>query len=321
MITLSDIEIKNYINMKQALKLTKEAFITFAQKESLMPEKVYVELKKFNGDFRAMPCYEHSQGFAGIKWVNVHPDNKALGLPTVMGHILLSDPKTGQLLANMAASEITAIRTGAVAGLAADYMSPKDAKHVCLIGAGKQSIYQLEALCLVRDVNHVVVYDKDEAILGSFKEGIARFYKGSLEIVSSIEAGVKHADIIVSSTPSTKAILYYEDLPRAVHINAIGADAAGKQELDAKVLKHAQLVVDDLSQAIHAGELNTHVTRGDISPSNVKGCLGDLILNKFSVDPLSLSVFDSTGLAIQDLALAGYIYKQAKLNKKDSLFE
>ena len=307
---ISEQDILDNISMSESISIVEEAFKHFQDGSSKMPSKVYLDLPEFEGDFRAMPAYEHSQEFAGVKWVNVHAKNSEIGLPTVMGTILLNNPKTAEPLAVVEATALTALRTGAASGVATKYCAKESAKTLALIGAGIQAYYQAEAIVLVRDIKVINIYDVKEKNTAILIEKLREFYKGEINNCKSVETCVKNADVVITTTPSTKPILKKSWLNKAVHINAIGADARGKRECDDAIITSAQLVIDDITQATHSGEINVPISNKLIDEKNILATLGDIITNKSSVDRDNITLFDSTGLAIQDIALAGYVYKK-----------
>ena len=305
---ISDLDVKKCIDMKTAICVVEDAFKAYQLSRSNMPSKVYVNLPDFNGDFRAMPCYEASQNLVGIKWVNVHPDNFKQNLPTVMAYILLNDPQTGCILGIVEATELTSVRTGAAGGIAVKYGAKENASSVAFVGAGNQAIYQLKAICEVRDIKIIHILDFNSDSISYFISEVSKFYNSKIEITKNVAECVKDMDIIVTTTPSKKPFLRYDMCASHAHINAIGADASGKQECYVDVLRHSQIIVDDKKQALASGELNIPFSLNQIKQSDIMTTLGELIYLNGGVNKDELTLFDSTGLAIQDIALAGYIY-------------
>lgn len=307
---VSESDVINTISMKESLDVIENAFKQFALGKSKMPSKVYIDLPEYNGDFRAMPAYDYSQELVGVKWVNVHTKNNNIGLPTVMASIVLNDSKTGKPTAFLEAGALTAIRTGAAGGIAIKYLSSKDASVASIIGTGTQAQYQIEAMLLTRDIKKIKLFDLNKDKAETLKKTIEPIFKGEIEISNSIQECVNHACIVITLTPSKEPILKVEWLSDHVHINAIGADAEGKRECDDAIIKSAQLIIDDWDQASHSGEINVPIQSGLISSQDITATLGEIICQNKIVDQHKMTLFDSTGLAIQDIALAGYIYKK-----------
>jgi len=251
---------------------------------------------------------------AGTKIVNVHPQNPKKKLPSVMAVIVLNDPKTGVPLALMDGTWITAMRTGAASAVATKYLARKNAKTLGVVGAGFQAITQVAAISKVRKLKEIVVYDIKEKAVERLAKILAKekikIKKGSLEEVCQ-------KDILVTATSSREPVVKKEWIKPGTHINAIGADAPGKEELDPEILKEAKIVVDCLEQAIHSGEVNVPLAKGIIKKEDIFGELGEVVSGKKPGRKREdeITVFDSTGLAIQDLYTATLVYREAKRKK------
>jgi len=294
--------------MSDAIDTVEAAFTAHQQGESQMPAKSYVHLDEYNGDFRSMPAAVNNA--SGVKWVNVHPDNpENFGLPTVMGVVIYTDPETAYPLAIIDGTTLTRLRTGAVAGVATRYLASPDANSVGLLGAGQQAHTQLEAISRVADIDRVVVSDLD-------KNAINRFIRTERNRDVTIEGGspkeVASCDIISTTTPARTPVLKREWIPDGTHINAMGADAAGKQELESEILRSGKVVIDDWKQCSHSGEINVPVAEDMIDRSDIYSNLGEIVTGTATSGVSEdITVFDSTGLAIQDIAVAQLVYESA----------
>jgi alanine dehydrogenase len=277
-----------------------------------MPPKIYLHLDKYAGDFRAMPAYAEKLNKCVLKWVNVHPNNRKLGLPSVMAVIILSDPKNGFPLCIMDGTFVTNLRTGAAGAVAAKYLARKDSKIVGMVGCGEQAKTQVSGLFLNFNIKEIKLWSKDNSCTRSFMAGIMAG-KEKITVCKSIKDCVKESDIVVTTTPSRRPIVKYRWLKRGCHINAIGADSKGKEELEPLILKKAKVVVDSFTQASHSGEINVPFSSGLITRNDVCAELGSIICGKKKgrTGDSEITVFDSTGLAIQDLAVANLIYTLA----------
>ncbi|TBR19634.1 alanine dehydrogenase [bacterium] len=313
---LNNRQVKKLIDMPSVLKVVEDVFRSHAKGLVQMPPKIYLHLDKYSGDFRAMPAYIQRQKVSGLKWVNVHPKNRRFGLPAVMAVIILSDPKTGFPLAVMDGTEITNLRTGAAGGIAAKFLARKNSSVIALVGCGVQARTQLLALKELFRIEKVFIWGCKPQHAKKFLKDM-RYLGLSIEIKQNIADCVKDADIIATTTPSRKPIVKFEWIKKGVHINAIGADAKGKEELDPKILKNARIVVDDKRQAAHSGEINVPLSKGLLKERNIYAELGQIIngKKKSRVKNDEITVFDSTGLAIQDMAVADYVYKKALKHK------
>lgn len=312
---LSEEDVASLATVKDALPLVDQAFRDLAQGRAQMPPKMYLDFKEFNGDLRAMPGYLRRTGdgqkpFAGVKVVNSHPGNPAKGLPTVCAVVILNDPETGLPLALMAGGRLTDLRTGAAGGVAARCLARPESSVVGLIGCGRQSLTQLQALQASFAVKEVRVAGQtlQEAEAFCKKHGAGGPAFKPCEIAQACEA-----DILVTTTPSRKPVVKAAWVRPGTHINAIGADAPGKQELETAVLQKARVMVDRAEQAFHSGEVNVPLSTGGIKPEHVVGDLGDVLAGnkKGRLSPQDITIFDSTGLAVQDIALAAWVYQKA----------
>ncbi|HUU76564.1 MAG TPA: ornithine cyclodeaminase family protein [Methanoregulaceae archaeon] len=275
-----------------------EAFAEHGRGNVQMPPKVYVHLDK--GDFRTMPAYIPSLDIAGMKIVNVHPGNRQSGLPTVMALTIILDIDTGLPLAILNSTDLTDLRTGAAGAVAARYLAPASPATLGIVGSGRQAIAQVNAICHEIDVESVRVWSRDEKNAVSFCKNFS-----GIDCNPANLPRVCSADIIVTTTPSRKPLIKDEWVTEGTHINAIGADAPGKQELDPAILPRAEVFVDDPAQAVHSGEINVPISLGLFSPEQIKGTLGELVIGKKKRNARDeITIFDSTGLAIQDLAIA-----------------
>lgn len=309
-LVLSTKDVKESIDMKRVLKAVENAFLEHGNKKVIMPSKLYIDLPK--GDFRAMPSY--LEGLSALKWVCVYPKNpKSVNLPSVMGVVILNDPDTGYPLAVMDGTLITQLRTGASAAVASKYLAKKDSKSFGLIGCGAQSYTQFTAIRELFDISVVKIYDTSKKAITSFK---STFSKNGVKIESVTLEKVGKCDIISTVTPVRKPIVKRKMISPGAHINAIGADAKGKEELDPQILLDSKVVVDDLVQASHAGEINVPISSGLFDLKDVYAELGEIVAGKKKgrTKKDEITVFDSTGLAIQDAATAKAVFELAKKN-------
>lgn len=315
---LTDDEIRSLLSMKEVMEVVEKAFVEKALGYVQMPPKPYLFFPEHNGDLRVMPSYLERLDVAAVKIVNSHPNNPtAYGLPTVLATLLLIDPRNGSPISIMGGTHITAIRTGAAGGVAAKYLARKDSRIVGLVGAGAQARTQLEALVtLYGELDEVRVCDKIPERREDFiAEARSRHREriGRLIPALSIKEAVDGADIVVTTTPSREPIVSDDWISEGAHLNCIGADAPGKQELDPEILRRAKIVVDDWEQACHGGEINVPLAKGILKKEDIWGTLGDIIagLKKGRTSQNEITVFTSTGLAIHDAVTAKIAYEKA----------
>jgi len=313
-LVLTGVEVMEVLDMDLALNAAREAFRAYGEGRANMPPKAYLTLTQ--GDFRAMygEIFLPEGHVCGLKWVNVHPGNPMRGLPTVMAKIVLNDPDTGLEWTDMDGTHITNYRTGAAGGVAAEVLARPDAARLGVIGAGEQARTQIAAIMQVRRIQEIIICDCARARAQALLEEVAARYQVQVRLAPDPEETTQAADILVTVTPSHTPLVKREWVRPGTHINAIGADAEGKQELDPEILKVAKIVVDDWAQASHSGEINVPLSRGDITPDLVYGSLGEVVAGKKPgrQSPEEITVFDSTGLIIQDLALGFAVYNRAQ---------
>ncbi len=312
-LVLTQRDVARLVDMRMAIRVARESFVAMARGETVMPPKVYLPLPG-GSDFRAMPAFLRRPLACGIKWVNVHPRNRARGLPTVMAVIVMNDPATGVPLAVLDGLLVTKLRTAAAAAVAAQALARRESRVVGLVGCGAQAAAQLEALAAVFRLSRVKVWGLRFREAQRFCRRMRRRLPGpAFEPCATLERCAREADILVTVTPSRRPLIRRAWLAPGTHVNAIGADAPGKQELDPAILRAATVVVDDRTQAIHGGELNVPIRRGQFDPRRIHASLGQVLIGRRmgrrSAD--ALTVFDSTGLAIHDVALGAAIVRRA----------
>jgi alanine dehydrogenase len=315
---LSEADVASLLTMKEALVVVEEAFALHGRGEVQLPPKVYLDFEPFGGDLRAMPVYvKGKEPAAGVKIVNSNAANPERGLPAVSGIVVYNDPRTGLPLGVFAAGTLTSMRTGAGGGVAAKFMARKDSSTIGLVGCGRQAHTQLEALVELFPVKNVLAWGKTMDEAKTFCESVKKWVKGTVTPHEQVE-DVCAVDILVTTTPVRTPLVKAAWIKPGTHINAIGADAPGKQELETDLLKKAKVVVDDWTQASHAGEINTAVSAGHFSQEQLAGQLGEIVIGKkvARTSAADITIFDSTGLALQDITVARYLYAKAqKLNK------
>jgi ornithine cyclodeaminase/alanine dehydrogenase-like protein (mu-crystallin family) len=288
------------VSPERAIDAVRDAFIAYARGEWTMPPKVYVPAYPA-GDFRAMPA--HGGGFALLKWISSFPGNPSRGLPTVMGTVLLSDASCGSLLAVLDAASLTALRTGAAAVLAAETLARPDASSVAVVGSGVNG--KAVARTFLARGRSVAIHDLDrdraEAAAGELGADVADSQEDALA-----------ADVVATVTPGKNVLLAEGSLRPGQHVSLMGADGPDKAEIAPAELARVSAFCDDWGQASHAGDLAHAVEAGLIDREDVTE-LGAVLAGdapgRRSSD--ETTVFDSTGLAIQDLAIALAAYEVA----------
>ncbi|GGK60633.1 ornithine cyclodeaminase family protein [Haloarcula sebkhae] len=313
--------VEDHATMPAVIDAVAAAFAADARGNTIMPAKSYIDLPQYNGDFRSMPAYVNAETWdaAAIKWVNVHLDNpRDHDLPTVLGTLIYSDPETAFPLAVMDGTVLTRLRTGAAAAVATDHLAVADADSLGLVGAGTQAYTQLAAISSVRDIETVVVADRDTEKQQAFVDT----FTDRFDVRAGTIEDAAGCDVLSTITPVESPIVDREWLGERTHINAIGADAAGKQEHDERTLLDAKLVIDNYEQCTHSGEINVPWGEGVLTDADLHGELGDIVAGTLSgrTDDDGITLFDSTGLAIQDVATAHVVYENASADGDGTAF-
>ena len=313
---LSEQEVAELLSIEEVMEVVENAFREKALGYAQMPPKVYLNFSKYNGDVRAMPAYLERLEVASVKIVNSHPGNpKKFGMPTVSATVVLLDPRNGALLSIMGGKNITAMRTAAAGGIAAKYLANRESKTASFIGAGVQARAQLLALLLVfPNLEEIRVCDISPKAAEAFvSEAKNKAAQCRIVVVENEAEAVHEADIVVTTTPSKKPLVFESWVSEGTHFNCMGADAPLKEELDPLILKRAKIVVDDWKQAAHSGEINVPFSKGILSKKDVWAELGDIIAGTkpARTSNKEITIFDSTGLAIQDAATVELVYKKA----------
>jgi len=276
-----------------AIACVREALLCLHAGEWAMPAKIYLDSPPY-GDFRAMPAI--GGGLAVVKWVTSFPGNPARGLPTVTGVICLSDATSGELLMLLDARSVTALRTGAVAAVAAQALARDDAHTVGIIGCGLHGAWSARCLAAI-GYGPGVCFDPRAAAARQLAQELA------WSVGSRAEA--LRCDVVCCVTPGASVVVDVEDLHPGMHLNMLGADGPGKAEASIAAVAACALFCDEWNQASHGGELMGAVTAGLVSRGQVAE-LGAVLAGALPgrSGPEAVSLFDSTGLAIQDLAVA-----------------
>jgi alanine dehydrogenase len=244
---------------------------------------------------------------------NFPRNNTRFGLPTIQGLILLSDADRGSPLAVMDSIEITIQRTGAATAVAANYLAREDARVVTICGCGAQGRIQLQSLLKVRPLELAYVYDLDPEKAVSFAEQ----FPGPLKVLpvtgAELLSSLKKSDIIVTCTPSGRYYLERDSVAPGTFIAAVGADSEEKQELDPLLFRGTRIVADILEQSATIGDLHHALEKDVLRRSDVYAELGEIVAGRkagrFSND--EITIFDSTGMALQDAAAAALVYERA----------
>ena len=276
----------------EAIERVRLGFVEYASGEWAMPAKTYLDASP-HGDFRAMPA--RGAGLAILKWVTSFPGNPAAGLPVVMGVICVSSDADGELLALVDVRSVTALRTGAVAAVAAQELAREDARTVGIVGCGLHGSWAARCLAAA-EYGPGVCFDSDPEAAGTLA--------GELGWEVGAREDALACDVVTCVTPGTEPVVRVGDLRPGLHLNLLGADGPGKAEAEQAAVERCALFCDEWTQASHGGELTGAVEAGLVARDQVTE-LGEVLTGAAPgrPDQDAITLFDSTGLAIQDVAI------------------
>jgi alanine dehydrogenase len=285
------------VSPEQAIERTREAFVRHHAREWSMPPKVYLD-SPGHGDFRAMPA--RGNGLAMLKWISSFPGNPERGLPTVMGVVVLSDATTSAPVALLDARSVTALRTGAVAAVASRALAREDARTAGIVGCGLHGAWAARCLAATGYGPGVCTDPRPE---------VAHALADELGWETGDRAAALACDVVCCVTPGAEPVVDVGDLRPGLHLNMLGADGPGKAEATVAAVMACSLFCDEWAQASHGGELTAAVEQGVVTRDLVTD-LGAVLAGDAAGRARSgaVTLFDSTGLAIQDLAIAAAAY-------------
>jgi ornithine cyclodeaminase len=318
------------INMKKAIEAVASSLKYFSTGEAVTPIRTAIPIVKGGGTALFMPSSVESEASLGVKFVSVFPTNKQKGKETIYGVLVLADIETGEPLALMEASSLTALRTGAVAGLATELLSRKNSKVLSVIGTGKQSLGIINAILTVRDIKEIHLYNRSiekAQRLSNLLEEKALDKQGVIKVHEHPEEAVRLADILVTATNSTGPVLSEAWVRPGTHINAIGSFRPDMQEIPTELLKRAGRVIVESKEAAleETGDLIIPIKKGDFSPEGTLTELGEIIAGSESGRQLNeeITLFKSVGLATMDVVVAKQVYDlalRAGIGQKVSIY-
>ncbi len=308
-LVLSGDEIRAQFPIGECIQVVEETYRAQARGETEVSPKHYWSLAGKRAG--AWAGYVRGMDAMALKTVQVRPENPARGMPRTIFQVILSRPESGEPLAILDGTSITHLRTGAAAAVGAKVLARPESKRVGLIGAGVIARSSLMALCQCFPIDRVYVGD----INLEFRDRLVHDLRAKLDLEvlpSSLEETVRQADIVVTATPATHPVVKKDWVPAGQHISAMGADTAGKQEVESAVTSGALVLCDSREQCRSIGEINVPVRDGLLDPEQVAE-IGSVMLSGGSprTSATQITLYDSTGLGSQDAATAKWIYDTA----------
>lgn len=312
---LSAEDIRRAVDMPAAIDAMADAFSQLLRGAAVAP--VRLSMTGNDGVTLFMPAHLRGSGAMGAKVVSVFPGNRDRGLPAITAVVLLLNPDTGVPLALMDGTSLTALRTGAVCGLATRLMAREDAQVLTVFGAGVQARTQIEAVRAVRGIREVRIVDP----FRQYAEALARELAGDaaqieVRVVNDPAEALRGAHIVCAATTSWEPVFDGHDLEPGTHLNAIGSFKPEMQEIDAETVRRSRLVVDEREAALEeAGDLIIPLRNGIIREDHIVASLGELVEGRVAgrTSPDQVTFFKSVGIAVQDVAVAARVLARAEV--------
>jgi ornithine cyclodeaminase/alanine dehydrogenase len=308
-------DVQSLLTMPEAMVAVEEAFRQHANGTVDMPQRPTIRVPDHHGIVLFMPAQIGGMGALGMKVVTVYPDNpKKHDKPTVMGVILLNDPETGEVVSIIDGGYITAMRTGAVSGIATKYMARPDAKIASVFGGGVQARAQLVAMAEARQLERAYVYDVVPETAASFAADMTQQLGIPVEVGTDAHEVVSKSDLIATATSAADPIIDGDWVKPGTHVNGIGSHAPAMRELDTKLVARSRLVVDLREAALaEAGDVIIPIQEGAITEDHIVADLGQVVSGAVAgrTGDDEVTLFKSEGLAIQDVSVASRVYQLA----------
>ena len=308
--------IQGLLDMQKMIGILEQAFGELASGSAVMPQRTAVADPSVNGWYAFMPAQLRSMGALGVKSVTVYKDNPSMhGLPATLATIVLMDSRTGQTLAVMDGGYITAMRTGAVTGLATKYLARNDARIAGVMGSGVQARTQLWGMASGADIEKALVFSLDPPeARQAFADDAADMLGIPVELAQSGEDLVRGVDVLSLATTATTPIIDAEWVQPGLHINGIGSHAVGVREIDTKTMVRSKLVCDNVEACLaEAGDVQIPIEEGAMTADDIYGEIGEMITGAKPgrESDEEVTIFKSVGLSIQDISAAHYVYQRA----------
>lgn len=334
---LNEEVIKQVIDMQQVVEAIEEVYRLKSNEKTEVFDMVFHEFERGVADMDIKSGHLKGEDIFGLKVVSWFKDNEDKKLPMLIGTTMVFDSKTGMPIGMLNAEYITGMRTGAAGAIGAKYLARKNSTDLLMVGAGHQSTFQIAAtLISMPNIKNVRIYDPIDSnnakkLADSMKEllkdkflskyentdlydEISKKFQVNFKGVDDLETAVNISDVIITATPSRKALIMKEWVKKGTHFSCVGSDMNGKQEIGENILACARVYVDDMNQAIDVGEIENAIKNGTISKEDIVCEIGDVIVGKAKgrLSDDDITVYDTTGIALQDLMTSKIVLDAAK---------
>jgi ornithine cyclodeaminase len=324
LLVLNQSEIEQVLPMQACIEVMTQAMMALAKGQVHLPLRMVVRLPEAAGVMALMPAYLAGESAAlGVKVINVFNGNPAEGKDSHQGAVLLFDAETGEPLAVMNASAITAIRTAAVSGVATRLLAREEAGDLAIIGSGVQARSHLAAMAYVRSIRRVRIASRNFEHARRFAAEMQPHYSFSIEPVATIETAVRGADLIVTATSSAEPVVQRDWITPGAHLNVVGASVPTAREIDTATMRAASLFVDRRESTLNeSGDYLIAAREGAIGPEHIRAEIGEVLTGAKPgrTQPDEITLFKSLGLAVEDVTAAAF-YQQARRNSAGTWVE
>jgi len=315
---LDSAQIRELLRMEDCIELMADSLTALARGEVFQPLRTITRPPDAHGLLGLMPAYRGGEhGAFGLKAICVFPGNPARGKDAHQGAVMLFSRETGELLALMNASEITAIRTAAVSAVATRLLAGENAEDLAIIGAGVQARTHLMALACVRSIKRARVACRNIEHAQQLADEMQAKVSFPIEPVQTNEEAVREADIVVTATSSQEPVINKDWISAGAHVNAIGTHSPNSREVDSGTMGVARIFVDRRESALNeSGDYLLAAKEGVVTPDSIVAEIGELLIGAKSgrTSESEITLFKSLGLAIEDVACADYLYRKATAN-------
>jgi ornithine cyclodeaminase len=310
---LSEGDVQAAITMSEAQTIVEGAFRDYALGKATLLPRVSQTLPGTAGMFRILAATLPSMNMFGLKTLTGFPGRRLEN--EVYFAILLFEMGSGALRAVVSANYLTGLRTGAASGVAAKHLALDDASSLGIVGAGAQAWFQVEALCAVRPIQTVKIFSRDADKAGQFAARVRQRFEVDAHVVGTAEEAVRGSALVVTATTASAPVVKGAWLADGTHVSGIGANTRTKRELDAECFTRARIFADSRAQVLEeSGDLRDAVESRDVTADSVSAELGELVAGSKTgrSTPKEITIFKSVGVALQDIAVAAFLFENAK---------
>jgi alanine dehydrogenase len=311
---LSRKQIEEILPLKEVIKAVEDSYRELGLDTATVPPRMRIDMERYNANILVMPAYLAGVDALGTKLVTTHLENSKLNLPTVIGTIILNDPRTGVPIAILDGTYITAMRTGAAGAVAAKYLSREDSSTITIVGTGVQGRSQLLALCEVRDIRRVFAFDVDGSRCQQYVAEMKKRIDAEFVRTDNLQESVRRSDIVVAATSSSEPVIKGDWIMKGCHITGIGSHSPNARELDENVITKASKIVLDTWDAKKVGDIAYPISKGLLKEEDIYSDIGTIVAGKKPgrTSPSEITVFKSVGTAVADVSTAFRTYQLAK---------